>query len=74
MVLSATNANQLSFLAQSNLTYSVQWKSNLTSGLWTNLTNIGGQTGVRTIVVDTASAPAPAGPERYWRVVTPSGP
>ena len=69
IVLTATNANVLQFLAQSNITYSVQWRTNFLPAIWVNLTNITGQTGVRTIIVDTALGP-PAS-ERYYRVVTP---
>jgi hypothetical protein len=69
VVLTATNANVLSFIAQTNLSYSVQWRTNLLAPTWTNLTSITLSPLVRTILVDSASAPA-AG-ERYFRVVTP---
>ena len=69
LVLTSTNANVLQFLAQSNITYSVQWRTNFTTANWTNLTNVGGQTGIRTIIVDTAAGPPFS--ERYYRVVTP---
>ena len=57
IVLTATNANVLQFVAQSNISYSVQWRTNLSTTLWTNVTNIGAQSGVRTIQVNTVQGP-----------------
>ena len=72
MIFSTTNASELVFVAQTNLSYSVQWRTNLVSPTWTNLTSILASPLVRTIAVDSATAPA-AG-ERYFRVVTPMVP
>jgi hypothetical protein len=72
MIFSTTNASELIFVAQTNLSYSVQWRTNLVSPTWTNLTSILASPLVRTISVDSATAPA-AG-ERYFRVVTPMAP
>ena len=72
MVFATTNAGSLTFVAQSNLSYSVQWRTNLIAPAWTNLTSILASPLVRTIAVDSAAAPA-AG-ERYFRVVTPMTP
>ncbi|HTD65020.1 MAG TPA: lamin tail domain-containing protein [Candidatus Limnocylindria bacterium] len=72
IVLSTTNASQLQFVAQSNISYSVQFHTNLASGAWNNVTNINAQSGVRTIEVNNAFGP-PA-PERYFRIVTPQAP
>ena len=69
IVLTATNANVLQFVAQTNLTYSVQCRTNLAAGLWNNLTNISLAPTVRTITVHTAIGPGTD--ERYYRVVTP---
>ena len=69
IVFSATNAVELNFTAQSNVSYTVQWQTNAAPSLWSNLTNIPAQPLVRTIAVDSATAP-PA-PQRYFRVVTP---
>jgi hypothetical protein len=69
VVFTATNANVLSFVAQTGLTYSIQWRTNLLAPTWTNLTSINLSPIVRTVVVDSASAPASG--ERYFRVVTP---
>jgi hypothetical protein len=69
VVFSETNANVLSFIAESNLSYSVQWRTNLTTPSWQNLTNVLPSNQVRTITVD--SGTAPPGTERYFRVVTP---
>jgi hypothetical protein len=69
IVLTATNANVLQFVAQANLSYSVQSRSNLAAGAWLNLTGIAAGPLVRTVEVNTAAAPL--GAERYFRVVTP---
>jgi hypothetical protein len=73
IVLTATNANVLQFVAQTGLTYSVQYRTNLTAALWATVTNISSSSNtVRTIQVD--SVTAPAGAERYFRVITPRSP
>ena len=69
IVLSATNAALLNFTAQSNLSYTVQWRTNLVAPAWSNLTSITALPLVRTVLVNSASAPA--APERYLRIVTP---
>jgi hypothetical protein len=71
IILSATNQTVLTFIAQSNLSYSVQWRTNVFVPTWKNLTSVTATASVRTILVDTATAPAA---ERYFRVVTPSVP
>ena len=72
IVLSATNAAVLNFTAQSNISYTVQWRTNLVAPAWSNLTSITALPLVRTVLVN--SATAPAAPERYLRIVTPSVP
>ncbi len=72
IVLTATNANVLQFVAQTNLTYSVQCRTNFTTAVWNSITNITSSALVRTIQVNTATAPLPD--ERYYRVVTPQVP
>src|SRR5205085_7734498 len=57
ILFTITNANVLSFVAQTNLSYSVQWRTNFVAPTWTNLTSITANSLVRTILVDTASAP-----------------
>jgi hypothetical protein len=69
VLFTQTNANVLSFVAQTNVSYSVQWRTNLTAAPWFNLTNLFPSNQVRTITVD--SGTAPPGTERYFRVVTP---
>jgi hypothetical protein len=69
VIFNETNANVLSFVAQTNLSYSVQWRTNLVAPSWVNLTNIFPSNQVRTITVN--SGAAPPGTERYFRVVTP---
>ncbi len=72
ILLSTTNSAPWSFIAQPNLSYSVQWRSNLTTMAWTNLTSIFAQPLLRTVDVNTATAPP--GAERYLRIVTPQAP
>jgi hypothetical protein len=72
IVLTATNANVLQFVAQTNLSYSVQSRSNLAAAAWINLTNITASPLVRTVRVNTATSPQTG--ERYYRVVTPLTP
>jgi hypothetical protein len=72
VVFSATNTAELNFIAQSNISYTVQWQTNATGAGWYNLTNIAPEPELRTIVLDTALAPP--SPERYFRVITPRVP
>ncbi len=65
--LSGTNV--LQFVAQANVSYSVQSRSNLAAAAWINFTNITASALVRTVQVDTVTAPL--GAEHYFRVVTP---
>ena len=52
--------------SKSNLTYQVQYRSNLTTNLWTSLTNCVRSTGSKTCIAD----PIAAGqPQRFYRVV-----
>ena len=69
IVLTATNAHMLQFVAQTNVSYSVQSRSNLATAAWINLTNTTASPLVRTVQVNAVTAPI--GAERYWRVVTP---
>jgi hypothetical protein len=64
-----TNPSLLQFVAQSNLTYSVQFRTNFSTGNWTSFTNITSQTDIRTVDVNNVIVPLPR--ERYFRVVTP---
>ena len=73
LTLSTTPGGMLEFVAQSNLSYSVQYRTNLSLAVWTSLTNAPGQLSlVRTVLVN-APYPAPE-IERYYRVVTPAAP
>jgi hypothetical protein len=72
IVLTATNANVLQFVAQTSLSYSVQSRSNLSTAAWINLTSITASPLVRTVQVDTVMSPQTG--ERYYRVVTPLTP
>ncbi len=61
--LTTTTAALLEFVAQSNLGYRVEYRTNLTSAPWNTVTNIAPQTMVRTTQV---VAPNPPGSERGW--------
>jgi len=69
----ATNAALLQFVAQPNIAYTVQYRTNFVpqagGTAWNTLTNITSQSGVRTVEVNHILAPLPD--ERYLRVVTP---
>jgi hypothetical protein len=69
---SMTGASQvtLRFLAISNRTYSVLYKSSLASPSWTKLTDAPARTTNRVVTIQSAVVP----PTRYYRVVTPQVP
>jgi hypothetical protein len=74
IVLTATNTLWLEFVAQTNISYTVQRRTNLFSGSWENVTNIAAASVISTVKVNTATAPTAS--ERYYRVATlavPSG-
>jgi hypothetical protein len=52
IVLTATNANVLHFVAQPNISHSAQWRTNASSALWSDLTSITAQPLVRTVQVN----------------------
>jgi hypothetical protein len=66
----AANPALFQFVGQSNIAYTVQYRTNLTAANWISLTNIAAQPNVRTVDVDSASAPVPAD-QRYFRIATP---
>jgi hypothetical protein len=72
LTMSITNAYVLEFVAQSNLAYTIQYRTNLASATWSNLLNIGAQSQVRTTQVDVPNLPAAW--EHYYRVMTPPAP
>src|SRR4249920_3834367 len=57
VVLTTTNSALLQFVAQSNLSYSVQYRTNLTAGGWTSITNFIVQPVVRTADVSVPKPP-----------------
>jgi hypothetical protein len=69
LALTPTNSAVLEFVAQSDLPYALQYRTNLSSALWNNLTSISAQSLVRTVQVNAASPPVER--ERYYRIVTP---
>ena len=73
LVQSASNANTLLFEAQTNRTYTVVCRTNLTGAPGVRVTNVFPSTSVRTIEVHSAVGPVPD-LERYYRVFTPMNP
>jgi len=73
LALSLTNSSVLQFLGQSNVGYTVQFRTNLATALWNPLTNVPADPSqMRTVLV---TAPFPTTDvERYFRVVTPPAP
>ncbi|HWN96223.1 MAG TPA: CotH kinase family protein, partial [Methylomirabilota bacterium] len=69
LVLTATNSAVLEFVAQPNISYTVQFRTNLTSATWSNLTSVTAATLVRTVEVNVPKPPLE--PARFYRIVTP---
>jgi lysophospholipase L1-like esterase len=72
LTLSTTNTGVLEFLAESNIAYTVQYRTNLTFAPWGNLTNISAQSQARTVQVNVPNPPPTR--EHYYRVMTPPVP
>jgi hypothetical protein len=70
--LGETNQAVLRFVAQSNLAYTVQYRTNATSSTWSNIMTIGAQSLLRTVEVTVPHPPAEA--ERFYRIATPPPP
>jgi hypothetical protein len=62
------NPSRLQFVAQSNVTYSIQFSTNLAPAPWFTLSNIGAQSLIRTTVV---TDPSPTNRTRFYRAITP---
>jgi hypothetical protein len=69
---STTDNSLLYFVAQTNMGYSVQYRTNLASAAWRALSNISPQSQVSTVQVN-APYPAPES-ERFYRIVSPPQP
>jgi hypothetical protein len=69
LVRTATNSAVLQFVAQSNISYTVQYRTNLSSAVWSNLTSISAQAFVSTVQVNVPKPPPE--PARFYRIVTP---
>ncbi len=70
--LTGPNAGVLQFIAQSNVAYSVEQRTNLSFESWSAFTSLAAQAFVRTVQVGVPYPPT--GPARYYRLVTPPGP
>ena len=60
---------RLQFVAQSNLSYSVQWHTNVASNSWFLLSNVTAQPTIRTVLVNDPALPTNRA--RFYRAVTP---
>jgi ABC-type molybdate transport system substrate-binding protein len=69
LVVTPTNSAVLQFVAQTNKSYTVQYRSDLTSTAWINLTSINAQAFVSTVQVNVPKPPPE--PSRFYRIVTP---
>jgi hypothetical protein len=72
LALTTLNGGQLEFVAQSNIAYTIQYRTNIGFAPWSTVTNIAGQSLIQTIQLN-APNPLPSA-ERYFRVVTPQLP
>ncbi|HWN94676.1 MAG TPA: immunoglobulin domain-containing protein, partial [Methylomirabilota bacterium] len=70
LTLTATNSAVLEFVAQSNIAYTVLYRTDLSSSVWSNLMNISAQPQTRTVQVN-APTPPPTAWQRFYRIVTP---
>jgi len=71
--LTTPNNQALQFVAQSNLSYSLQYRTNLSAAAWTSVSNVALHSSlVRTVLVNTPNPPPDR--ERYYRVATPAVP
>ncbi|HMJ91553.1 MAG TPA: lamin tail domain-containing protein, partial [Candidatus Acidoferrum sp.] len=66
IVLTPTNSSVLQFQAESNISYSIQIRTNLNTG-WQSLSNITASNSVRAVRFDDSQTNS----ERFFRVVTP---
>jgi hypothetical protein len=67
LTLTIGNPEFLEFTAQSNIAYTVLYRTNLSSAPWVQLTNISAQSLPRTVRVNAPGSPVP---ERYYRAIT----
>jgi hypothetical protein len=72
IVLNATNSAVLHFVVEANHGYTVQYRTNLSAGAWTALSNFNAQSQVSTVRVNAPNPPPES--ERFYRVVTPPEP
>ena len=72
LTLTTTNTALLQFVAQTNVGYTVQYRTNLESAVWINVTNITSTSLMRTVEVNAPNPPPEM--KRFYRVVTPPVP
>ena len=72
LTVTTANSAELQFVAQTNTGYTLQYRTNLTSALWNNVTSIAAQSLMQTVRVSVPKPPPE--PARFYRVVTPKIP
>ena len=72
LTLTTTNSAVLQFVAQPNIGYTLQYRTNLNTAMWNNLTSISAQSLMQTVQVNVPKPPPE--PARYYRLVTPPAP
>ena len=72
LTLTTTNTAVLQFVAQTNIGYSLQYRTNLNSAVWNSFTSIAAQSLVQTVRVGVPKPPPDVA--RFYRVVTPPQP
>jgi len=72
LTLTTTNTAVLQFIAQPSIGYTVQYRTNLNSAVWNNITSVAAQSLMQTMQVNVPKPPPE--PARFYRIVTPSVP
>jgi hypothetical protein len=70
LTVTTTNSAVLEFVAQSNITYTIQYRTNLSINVWSNYLNLTAQPQARTVQVEAVNVPLLTSP-RFYRIVTP---
>ena len=69
LTLTTTNTAVLQFVSQPNIGYTLQYRTNLNTAPWNNLTSVAAQSLMQTVRVNVPKPPPEAA--RFYRVVTP---
>jgi hypothetical protein len=72
LTLTTTNTGLLTFVAQPTISYTLQYRTNLNSAAWNNITSIAAPSLMQTVQVNVPHPPPE--PTRFYRIVTPTAP